>query len=212
MENEYPVRMNPKDEKLSLRVSTSDRENAIAKLKTAFIEGRLDDMELDERVLGALKAKTFSDLEGIVGDLPAEAAVAQTAKKPDAKKIIFGYGSTVVRKGRWKVAGKLRPVVFKGHMVLDLRAAELSEHETVFDVFAYKGTLEAIVLPGVRVEADGLTYKGEWINEVGESGENNDAPIIRIRGIAYKSNIVVRRVGHTGNEPQIEQDKNRKNE
>jgi hypothetical protein len=180
-----------------LRISTAEREKAITRLQVAFAEGRINDMELDNRVLGALAAKTNGDIEKLLGDLPPEPATPAPSRGKKSEKFIAGYGSTVKRSGRWKVAAKVRPVIFKGHMVLDLRAAELTGRETLFNVFAYKGTIEVIVLPGISVETDGFTYKGEWINELADDPSSSSSPTIRIHGIAYKSKVIVRHANMT---------------
>jgi hypothetical protein len=187
---------------VSIRISTVDREKAIMRLQNAFVEGRLDDAELDERVLKALSSKTAADLAPIISDLPDE-VFPQAVGAPDlrSKKLIIGYGSQIERKGRWHVPRKVRPVIFKGHMILDLRTAELSGPETVFNVLAYKGTIEVIVLPGVSVEAHGFAYKGEWINELAGEREAPGAPVIRIHGIAYKSKVIVRHAVKTSLPP-----------
>lgn len=175
----------------SLRISNAEREKVITRLQTAFTEGRLNDAELDDRVMRAFNAKTVADLDPIISDLPEETIPAMSKPASGRRKFIIGYGSRIERKGRWQVAPKINPVIFKGHMILDLRAAEMSR-ETAINVFAYKGTLEIIVLPGVRIETHGTVYKGEWINELEDEQELPGARIIHIHGTAYKSKVIIR--------------------
>ncbi len=52
------------------RVSFYDREPVIEHLKRAYVEGRLDDAELDLRVGRALTVTTMLELESLVSDLP----------------------------------------------------------------------------------------------------------------------------------------------
>lgn len=191
-------RVSDNEKNKAIRISTAEREQVITRLQNAFAEGRLDDRELDERVLQVLNAKTAGDLEPVVNDLPAEPVQPlprHTGHSGRTGRFILGYGSRIERKGRWKVPPKANPVIFKGHMVLDLRTAELSDPETRFNVLAYKGTLEIIVLPGVQVEAHGLTYKGGWINALEGERAAPGAPVIHIHGLAYKSKVVIRHAG-----------------
>jgi hypothetical protein len=53
-----------------IRISDSDRERITERLREHFAEGRLSSDELDERITGALSAKTFGDLRGLMADLP----------------------------------------------------------------------------------------------------------------------------------------------
>jgi len=53
-----------------MRASDVDRDRAVGFLTTAFTEGRLTKDEYDARVETALKARTYSDLDMVVTDLP----------------------------------------------------------------------------------------------------------------------------------------------
>jgi hypothetical protein len=53
-----------------IRIGDRERDEAVARLRSAFSEGRLDDLELEERLAGVYAAKTRSDLVPMTGDLP----------------------------------------------------------------------------------------------------------------------------------------------
>ena len=53
------------------RASQADREQVIAALRAAFIQGRLTRDEFDLRVGRALGARTYAELAALTGDLPA---------------------------------------------------------------------------------------------------------------------------------------------
>jgi hypothetical protein len=53
-----------------IRISDADREQVTARLREHFAEGRLSSDELEERITGALSAKTFGDLRRLMADLP----------------------------------------------------------------------------------------------------------------------------------------------
>jgi len=50
--------------------STADRDRAVDYLKTAFAEGRLGPEEYDARLSRALTARTYTDLDALIVDLP----------------------------------------------------------------------------------------------------------------------------------------------
>lgn len=56
-----------------IRVSDADREQATARLREHYAQGRLSSEELEERVTAALNAKTYGDLRRVMADLPGEA-------------------------------------------------------------------------------------------------------------------------------------------
>jgi hypothetical protein len=58
-------------EQSAMRASHADREQVVARLNTAFAEGRLDVHELDERVAAAYGARTLGELVPLTADLPA---------------------------------------------------------------------------------------------------------------------------------------------
>jgi hypothetical protein len=54
----------------SLRASDADRDAVAERLRQAAIEGRLEPDELEERLHTALRARTYGELDRLVGDLP----------------------------------------------------------------------------------------------------------------------------------------------
>jgi hypothetical protein len=56
-----------------MRISDADRSEVIDILQRATAEGRLDLDELDARVAGALAARTWSDVDPLIEDLPIPA-------------------------------------------------------------------------------------------------------------------------------------------
>ena len=62
-----------------IRTSEADREDATARLRDHYAEGRLSYEELGERITAALNAQTFGDLRRVLADLPASAPHSTTA-------------------------------------------------------------------------------------------------------------------------------------
>ncbi len=180
----------------AIRVSDQDRDAVAQRLQQAFAEGRLDDDEFDHRMRAALTARTSADLDVLTTDLPAAAAdkpgtaVAVPVRRPGRRAI--AYKSSVRRGGRWRVPGRFTSVIYKGSGWLDLRAAELTEPVTTIRAIAYKSRVDVLVPPGVRVELDGFGVSKGWSPEEDlEARLPNDAPVVHVRGIAYKGTIEV---------------------
>jgi Domain of unknown function (DUF1707) len=59
----------------SLRASDSDRERVAERLHQAMAEGRLDQDELEERLEALYGARTYGELDALLGDLPVNRSV-----------------------------------------------------------------------------------------------------------------------------------------
>lgn len=167
----------------ALRASDRDRDEMLVRLHNAFAEGRLSEAELDERIDRALAARTHVELGAVAADLPGTGRAGAECSAP-AGRFQVAYKNSVARAGRWRVPERFTTVVYKGTGLLDLRAAELEAQVTRVRVLAYKSCVEIIVPPGVRVETEGVGISAE-VHGAPPAG----APVVHIRGYAYKGTI-----------------------
>jgi hypothetical protein len=176
----------------AIRASDQDRDAIAQRLQEAFAERRLDDEEFDQRMRSALTARTNADLDRLVEDLPAAAAARPVTVGPARRpgRFAIALKSSIRRGGRWRVPEHLTSVVYKGGGWLDLRAAELTAQVTTVLAVAYKSRIDILVPPGVRVEMDGFGVSKGWSpDEEWERQLPQDAPVVHIKGIAYKGTI-----------------------
>ena len=73
---------NDKAARARMRASHADRDQAIDRLKAAFVHGRLTKDELVTRTAHAYSARTYADLASLTADLPAEAPAARPPSQP----------------------------------------------------------------------------------------------------------------------------------
>jgi hypothetical protein len=66
----------------AIRASDSDRESVAEILRQAYIDGRLDLSEFDDRTTAAYAAKTWADLRQLTSDLPVDAVLGADIAKP----------------------------------------------------------------------------------------------------------------------------------
>ena len=176
------------------RASDRERDAVVQRVQDAFAEGRLDDTEFDERTRAALTARTHADLDALLAALPAAPAAPGAAPAVRGRgpgRLAIALKSSVRRAGRWRVPERYTTVVYKGGGGLDLRAAELSGPVTTFLAVAYKSQLTILVPPNVRVEMTGLGVSQDTRDEDPGYRLPADAPVIHIRGIAYKGTVEV---------------------
>jgi hypothetical protein len=177
-----------------VRASDRERDAATHRLQAAFAEGRLDDAEFDERMRAALTARTRGHLEQLLTDLPDSLpstpgrSVAATAGRPPGRFAIT-FKSSIRRAGRWRVPEQYTAVIYKGTGWLDLRAAELTAPVTTIVAVAYKSRVDILVPPGVRVEVGGF---GATAGAEDDAVLPLDAPVVHVRGFAYKGTIEAR--------------------
>jgi hypothetical protein len=188
--------MEPSSQPPAIRVGDRDRDDAARRLQDAFAAGRLDDDEFDHRMRAVLTAKVSTELDVLTADLPAAtprpAVPAPADAGPKPGKFAIAYKSSIRRGGRWRVPSRFNCVIYKGTGRLDLRAAELAGPVTTMAVTAYKSHVDVLVPPGVRVELDGVGVSKGWSAEEDlEARLPADAPVVHVRGIAYKGTIEV---------------------
>jgi hypothetical protein len=179
----------------AIRASDRERDAVVQRVQEAFAEGRLDDTEFDQRMRAALTARTHADLEILLTDLPAATAAPGTAPAISGRgpgRFAIALKSSVRRAGRWRVPERYTTVVYKGGGWLDLRAAELSGPATTLLAVAYKSRVTILVPPGVRVEMTGFGVT-QGLSDEEDSGYRLpvDAPVIHVRGIAYKGIVEI---------------------
>src|SRR5438445_1156008 len=177
---------------VATRASDRERDAVVQRMQDAFAEGRLNDDEFDERSRAALTARTHADLDALLADLPATPAAAGPAPVPPGPgRFAVALKSSVRRAGRWRVPERYTTVVYKGGGWLDLRAAELSGPVTTFLAVAYKSRVTILVPPNVRVEMTGLGVTQDVHDEDPGYRLPADAPVIHVRGIAYKGTVEI---------------------
>ena len=174
------------------RASDRERDVVVQRVQDAFAEGRLDDGEFDERTREALTARTHADLDALLADLPAAPSAPGPAPVvPGPGRYAIALKSSVRRAGRWRVPERYTTVVYKGGGWLDLRAAELTGPVTTFLAVAYKSRVTILVPPNVRVEMTGLGVSQDAHDEDPGYRLPADAPVIHVRGIAYKGTVEI---------------------
>jgi Domain of unknown function (DUF1707) len=174
------------------RASDRERDAVVQRVQDAFAEGRLDDAEFDQRTRAALTARTHAELDALLADLPAAGpgTGAAAVAGPAPGRFAIALKNSVRRAGRWRVPERYTTVVYKGGGWLDLRAAELSGPVTTFLAVAYKSRVTILVPPSVRVEMTGFGVTQGAEEDPGYQLPA-DAPVIHVRGVAYKGTVEI---------------------
>ncbi|PZF81416.1 hypothetical protein C1I92_21440 [Jiangella anatolica] len=194
-----------------MRASDADREQVADVLRQAASEGRLSLTELEDRIEALYAAKTYADLEPVVGDLPGDlplppsaALVRRSASAPApsssrvggvpssrSAKVVF---SGIQRRGDWVVPQYYRIKAVFGGADLDLREATLEAAEVEIDIKAVFGGVNILVPPDLRVQVDGDGVFGAFNDDTTRGPQpGSGAPVVRITGKAVFGGVNVQR-------------------
>lgn len=131
-----------------MRVSDEDRERTTHRLQHAFTEGRLTQLELEDRLELALTAKTYGDLLGLITDLPAEQAAVDDVIELESKN---GH---IKRSGDWAVPRLLRISSKYGSVELDFSEAVVPHAVVNVELDLAYGSAKIILPDGAAASVD----------------------------------------------------------
>jgi Domain of unknown function (DUF1707)/Cell wall-active antibiotics response 4TMS YvqF len=188
-----------------MRISDADRQRVADVLRDAAGEGRIDLDELEERLELTWQAKTYGELVPITLDLqapgPAVPPAGPPVRRTPSSVPAVGHNSSVAimseckRQGVWSVPEHHSAFAMMGGVVIDLREAQLSAHETLLNASAIMGEVKVIVPADMHVVMDGTPIMGEF----GQAKDKVPAevgpgsPVVRIRGMALMGSVTVQR-------------------
>ena len=131
------------------RASHADREQVIAMLKVAFVQGRLSKDELDARMGQTFAVRTYGELAELTADLPAGQTVAPPLRPPVQVRARRPVNKTVI----WGASGTITPVM----LVLGIVAIHLNDSDAEVQLF-FTGAF-SYLLVWLLV---GVTMVGSW--------------------------------------------------
>jgi len=177
-----------------LRASHADRDSVVEQLRVAAGDGRLTSDELDERLEGALTAKTLAELAALTADLPESGKPAAVAPAQAKDLVRFDQrGSSTTRSGRWVVPASIEAKVVGGNVTLDFTQAVISYPTLPLEAEVRGGNLILVVRPGIVVDADDLSVVAGSVQI--NRGTDQPAPVslrVELSGRVKGGNIVVR--------------------
>jgi hypothetical protein len=200
---------------MSMRASDADRERVAQVLHKAMADGRLTVSELDERLAGLYRAKTFGELVPFTRDLPDAPTPMPTlpavAAGGQVAPVVGGAGTSTasvaimsqsVRSGEWVVPAQYTATAFWGEVKLDLREAAFESAECTITATAIMAGIRIIVPPELTVRIDGVGIMGEFQRNAGGQGVPG-SPVLRITGLALMGAVEIRRKPRKNPRPQL---------
>jgi hypothetical protein len=171
-------------------ITEAEREQALARLRDACVDGRLTLEEFSERAETALTARTQAQLATVIVDLTA--SVPQPAGRHDTEDRIIAILGDAKRKGRWRVGPQTTAIAVAGDCELDLRNAHISGEEVEIVAYAVMGDVKIIVPEGMDVELTGMAVMGDKQCNVTGIPVLPGSPLIRVRACVVMGDVKVR--------------------
>ncbi|MFG6197169.1 DUF1707 domain-containing protein [Nonomuraea sp. JJY05] len=136
-----------------MRVSNEDRERTAQQLQHAFAEGRLTQLELEDRLEIALTARTYGDLLGLIDDLPVD-------QPQDDVVELESKNGHIKRAGDWAVPRRLRAASKYGSVELDLSEAVITHPVVDIELDLAYGSAKIILPDGAVANVD--AFRSDW--------------------------------------------------
>ncbi|MGW1076819.1 DUF1707 SHOCT-like domain-containing protein [Streptomyces sp. NPDC002537] len=188
-----------------MRASDAERERIAETLREAVAEGRLDMPEFEQRLDAAYKARTRSELEPLVRDLPVASAAGSSVSSVSpvkdggwAERIggtatsrgAVGIWGGFRRWGGWTVGRRFTAFTMFGGGQIDLREARFEDREVVVRCFAVFGGMGVVVPPDLDVEVRGIGVMGGFGDRATGPGTPG-SPKVRVTGFALWGGVGV---------------------
>ena len=143
-----------------MRVGDAERSACTDLLLSAARDGRLDPLELDERLEAVRAARWTRDLRVLLEDLPDDDGAAHAlvghGTVGGGPRLALGLGGRVVRSGAWPVPPHLELRAGLGRVHLDYTRATVVHRYLHLDVALGAGSLGIVVPRTWWVDAGGL--------------------------------------------------------
>jgi hypothetical protein len=123
---------------VSMRVSDADRNGTMRRLHNAVALGLIDINEFEQRSSQVSFARTRSELDALVSDLPGPGAIVTSATD---RVELRGWAGSLKRQGEWMVPTRLSLVRRVGSIELDLTKARFAGPVVVIEIDMKFGSL-----------------------------------------------------------------------
>jgi hypothetical protein len=170
-------------------ITDIEREEALARLREACVDGRLTLEEFSDRMDMALAARQRGELSGVIADL--NVTMAAPRRERNIKRWLVAIMGSTKHTGRWRIGDSNAAVALMGECDIDLRGAEVDAAEVTINAYALMGEVKIIVPEGVDVDFSGFAFMGEKKAKLSTKPPLPGAPLIRVNGYALMGTVKV---------------------
>jgi hypothetical protein len=177
------------DERTELRVSDADRNGTLRRLHNAVALGLIDISEFEERALRVSCTRTRSELDSLVGDLPAPGAIVSSV----ADRVeLRGWAGSLKRHGEWTVPTRLALVRRMGSVELDLVKARFAGPVVVIELDMRFGSVEIRLPDGASASIDAVEVYVGSASDRRKDAPAEGTPHVVLSGRVVCGSVVIR--------------------
>ena len=185
------------------RIADTDRDRVVAVLRMHCTEGRITLDEFSDLVGDVYNAKTQSELNAVVRDLPVpwspEASRPrdhERDREPRAPRRpvqwLVAVFSNSSRRGRFRLDDESTLIAAFGDCTLDLSEALIEGPNPLVTAVAAFGNVTVIVPEGIDVDLQGVPLFGSTRCDLGSGPVVPGSPVITVRAFAAFGDVRVR--------------------
>jgi hypothetical protein len=174
------------------RAGDADRERAAEKLRVAAGEGRIDFAELENRLDRAYRAKTYSELDALLADLPDARPAVALASCGLETMLLKTHGGNIKQNGQWTVPQKIVATCGVTNIVIDFTEANCVHRDVTVEANCRFGKIKLIVPRGWTVLIDGSSTNTSHISNKADAPADPAAPTLTLLGHPRSGYIKVR--------------------
>ena len=110
-----------------------------------------------------------------------------------------------MRRGVWQVPANHAAFALMGSVLIDLRQARLSSHDTTINASAIMGEVKVVVPAHFNVIVDGVPILGDYGQGKDKVAADigPDSPTVRVKGLALMGSVSVSRLPPPGTPKKI---------
>lgn len=170
----------------NLLVSDAERLHVVQLLERATGLGRISLAEFSTRSERAMAARTRAELNSVLLDVPGMVLNQAVA----SGELVLGHNamSSLERRGRWTVPGRVVLRGTAGNTLLDFTEAVIAEPVVTIELHNALGTTTLILPVGATVNVDSLTMTaGNVTDKVGPGSAPGDPHFILTGAVRFGS-------------------------
>ena len=172
-----------------MRVSDADRNGTMRRLHNAVALGLIDIGEFEQRSSLVSHARTQSDLDGLVGDLPGPGAIVTSATD---RVELRGWAGSLKRHGEWTVPTRLALVRRLGSLELDLTKARFAGPVVVIELDVKFGSVEVRLPDGASASIDDVEVRVGSASDRRKDAPGEGTPHVVLTGQVTCGSVIIR--------------------
>ena len=180
--------MDSNEDLVALRISDADRNGTMRRLHNAVALGLIDISEFEQRSSLVSHARTRTDLDGLVGDLPGPGAIVTSATD---RVELRGWAGSLKRRGEWTVPTRLALVRRLGSIELDLTKARFAGPVVVIELDVKFGSVEIRLPDGASASIDDVEVHVGRASDRRKEAPGEGTPHVVLTGQVTCGSVIV---------------------